>query len=265
MLAPMTLIATWNVNSIRTRLPQVLAWLKETNPDIVCLQELKCMDEQFPAMEIEELGYNIETVGQKTYNGVAILSKFPLEVEETVLPGDGIKEDEARYIQALVMHGDVPLRIASIYVPNGGDPQGERFPYKLHFFETLRKHAVALMEEADTPFILAADWNVAPAAIDVYDADKLDGTTCFHPEERKRFRGIVNLGLTDAFRLLHPDAQEYSWWDYRGGGWQANHGMRIDHLLLSPGAADQLQDAGIDKHVRGQEKASDHVPVWCKL
>lgn len=253
-------IATFNVNSVRARLPNLLVWLDEAKPDVVLLQELKCMDETFPAMEIEERGYNIAMQGQKTYNGVAILSKFPFDEVIKKLPGDDA-DVEARYIEAVLMAGKHVLRVASIYVPNGGEPEGPRFPYKLKFLERLKAHAETLLSYDET-LILGGDYNVAPFPMDVYDAKGLYGTTCFHPEEHARFRAILNVGLTDAFRTLHPDSHSFSWWDYRGGGYEHNKGMRIDHLLLSPQATNLLKTSGIDEKPRGAEKASDHAPVW---
>lgn len=256
-------VATWNVNSIRARLPNVLGWLKTARPDIVLLQELKCEEAQLPAMELEELGYNLAVFGQKTYNGVAILSKFPLSDITRGLPTLPDAED-ARYIEAVVETGKEVLRVASIYVPNGGEIGSDKFQYKLRFFEALRAHAQKLLTYGE-PLVLGADYNVAPADIDVYAPATLRGTTCFHPEEQRRFRALEHLGLTDVYRAAHPDRQEFSWWDYRGGGWDQNRGMRIDHLMLSAQAADKIMDCGIDAAPRGEEKASDHTPVWCKI
>lgn len=256
-------IATWNVNSIRTRLHQLLPWLKERAPDIVLLQELKTLNDGFPYMEIEELGYNVKAHGQKTYNGVAILSKFPLEDVKTTLPGEDT-DLEARYIEAVACLKDSAIRVASIYVPNGQSPDSEKFQYKMRFLERLRAHAETL-RSYDEVLVLGADYNVAPYPIDVYDPKSLDGTTCYHPEERKRLRSILHDGFYDAFRLLHPDRQEFSWWDYRSGGFENGKGMRIDHLLLSPQAADKLTECRIDSDIRGQERPSDHAPVVCSL
>lgn len=256
-------IVTFNINSIRARLPQFLEWAKESQPDIVLLQELKCMDDAFPRMEIEELGFNIALKGQKTYNGVAILSKYPLEDIITKLPGDD-SDEEARYIEAVASTPKGIVRVASIYVPNGQEPGSERFKFKLRFFERLHAHAQTLLAYEE-PLVLGADYNVAPAPIDVFDPVRLDGTTCYHPEERKRFHAIQHLGLIDTFRACHPTEQCFSWWDYRGGSWDNNQGMRIDHLLLSPLAADKLKSAGIDVSARGKDKASDHAPAWAVI
>lgn len=256
-------IATWNVNSIRTRLHQLLPWLRENGPDVALLQELKCTNDAFPYLEIEELGYNIKTHGQKTYNGVAILSKYPLEDVRTNLPGED-SDLEARYIEAVVCLKDSAVRVASIYVPNGQSPDSEKFAYKLRFLERLHTHTQTLraFEEA---LVLGGDYNVAPFACDVYDPASLEGTVCYHPQERQRLRTLLNSGLYDAFRLKHPEAHAYSWWDYRSGAFESGKGMRIDHLLLSPQAADCLEECAIEERLRGQERPSDHAPVVATL
>jgi exodeoxyribonuclease-3 len=281
-------IATFNVNSIRARLPQLLEWLKETAPDVVLLQELKCLEEAFPQMEIEELGYNTAISGQKTYNGVAILSKFPMEDVVKRLPGDD-SDEEARYIEAVInipSHarqggrasleprpiaeagaeaGDIKIiRVASIYVPNGQEVGSAKFNYKLRFFDRLFAHAKELWSYNE-PLILGGDYNVAPNPIDVFDATKLEGTVCYHPEERKRFHALLNHGFCEVWRANHPQEKAFSWWDYRGGSYERNLGMRIDHLLLSPEAADRVKATGIDSHIRGKDKASDHAPVWVEI
>jgi len=252
-------IATWNVNSIRTRMHQLLPWLRETAPDIVLLQELKCMNDVFPYMEIEELGYNVKAHGQKTYNGVAILSKFQLEDVVTTLPG-APEDMESRYIEALASVNGSVVRVASIYVPNGQSPESEKFAYKLRFLERLHAHTQELLK-LEEALVLGGDYNVAPYPEDVYDPKSLDGTTCYHPEERKRLRTLLYDRLYDAFRLKQPDAQTYSWWDYRSSGYESGKGMRIDHLLLSPQAADKLESCTIETTLRGQERPSDHAPV----
>lgn len=256
-------IATFNVNSVKARLANLLAWLDETKTDIVLLQELKCVDEAFPAMEIEERGYNIALHGQKTYNGVAILSKFPLADITRGLAGDE-SDEQARYIEAVASVPGGAVRVASAYVPNGQDVASDKFPYKLKFFERLRAHweqRLAYHEIA----VLGGDFNCAPSPIDVYDPRALDGTVCYHPAERERLRGLFNLGLYDAFRVLHPEKQQFSWWDYRGNGYERGHGLRIDHLLLSAHAVDQLTACVIDEIPRQQDKPSDHAPVICTL
>lgn len=257
----MTKIATWNVNSVKARMPNVLAWLDETRPDVVLLQETKCTDADFPRLEFESLGYRLATRGQKTYNGVAVLSRLPIVEEMRGLPGDP-ERGEARYIEVILEGG---LRVASIYVPMGQSPDSDRFPFKLEVLDAVRARARELLA-LEQPFVLGGDFNVAPEAIDLYDPVGWEGAVHFHPEERKRIRGMLHLGLTDAFRALHPDAKAcYTWWDYRAGMWHRDLGLRIDYLLLSPQAADRLQAAGIDKACREKEKCSDHAPVWCTL
>ena len=258
-------IATWNVNSIKARLPRVLEWLGEFQPDVALLQEIKCVDEDFPGLEIGDAGYNVATSGQKSYNGVAILSKRPIEVERRALPGDE-SDEQARYIEALI--GDV--RVASIYLPNGNptrDDDGkdsDKYRYKLKWMERLRAHAGELLAMEDA-FVLGGDYNICPTDGDVYDAAAFADDALCRQESRKRFRAIQHLGLTDAFRTFDGAPGRYSYWDYKAGAWQKDNGLLIDHLLLSPQAADRLKAAGIDRTPRGKEKASDHTPVWCEL
>lgn len=256
-------IATFNVNSVKARLPNVLAWLDAASPDIVLLQELKCETDAFPRMEFEDKGYNLAIHGQKTYNGVAILSKFPLEVETTRLPGEDADE-QARYIEAIVSLKGSAIRVASVYVPNGQEVGSDKFAYKLRFLERLRAHWRGVLEHHEIA-VLGGDFNVAPSPLDVHDPKALEGTVCYHPEERERLRALLYEGLYDAWRLKHPDARKFSWWDYRGGGYQRDHGLRIDHLLLSPHAVDRLADCRIDEAPRREEKPSDHAPVVCSL
>ena len=253
------IIGTWNVNSVKSRLEHLVNYLRKNSPDVLLLQELKCQTEAFPFMEIEDLGYNLAIHGQKTYNGVAILSKYPIEDTVKTLPGDDT-DQEARYIEA-VTRG---VRVASVYVPNGQEPNSDKFQYKLRFFERLQEHLRTLLTY-DEKMVIGGDYNVAPEPIDVFDPKSLDGTTCFHPEERKRFKNILNLGFTDAFRATNPHTQKFSWWDYRAGAWQYNKGMRIDHLLLSPEAADALQTSDIDSEPRTWDKPSDHTVVKCEI
>jgi len=252
-------IATFNVNSVKARLPNLLTWLDTAKTDIALLQELKCVDEAFPAMEIEERGYNIATHGQKTYNGVAILSKFPLEDVVRGLPGDATDE-QARYIEAVVSLPGSAMRVASAYVPNGQDVTSDKFPYKLKFLERLRTHWAERLTYHEVA-VLGGDFNVAPEPIDVYDAAALDGSVCYHPAERERLRALLHLGFYDAWRVMNPSTQQFSWWDYRGDGYGRGHGLRIDHLLLSAKAVDRLAGCIIDETPRQQEKPSDHAPV----
>ncbi len=257
-MTPIT-IATFNVNSVKARLTNLLAWLDASRTDIVLLQELKCVDEAFPAMEIEERGYNIATHGQKTYNGVAILSKFPLDDITHGLAGDP-SDEQARYIEAVASIPGGALRVASAYVPNGQDVTSDKFPYKLKFFERLRDHWAERLHYRELA-ILGGDFNCAPQPIDVYDPAALDGTVCYHPAERERLRALTHLGLYDAWRLANPTKQQFSWWDYRGNGYERGHGLRIDHLLLSAHAVDHLTGCIIDEAPRREEKPSDHAPV----
>lgn len=261
---PQTLtIATWNVNSVRSRLPNLLAWLGGNPVDILLLQELKCIKEQFPRMELEDLGYNLAIHGQKTFNGVAICSKYPLDDIVCELPGDE-SDSAARYIEAVVSLKGAALRVASVYVPNGQEVGSDKFAYKLSFLERLSALWVQHLRHHEIA-VLGGDFNVAPYPVDVYDPEKLDGSVCYHPEERQRLRALLHLGMVDAFRQLHPQMQKFSWWDYRGGSYPRGHGMRIDHLLLSPEAADCLVRASIDENPRGEEKPSDHAPVIATL
>ena len=253
-------IATWNVNSIKARLPRVLEWLAEAAPDVALLQEIKTVEDGFPALEIEDLGYNIAICGQKSYNGVAILSKRPLEDVITRLPGDD-DDEQARYIEAVV--GDV--RVASIYLPNGNPVDGPKFPYKLAWMDRLYDHAKHLLAHEETR-VLGGDYNIAPTDGDVYDPPAWADDALCRPEARARFRAILHLGYTEAYRALHGAAGAYSFWDYQKGRWPRDEGLRIDHLLLSPQAADRLRACDIDKTPRGHsEKPSDHTPVWCEL
>jgi exodeoxyribonuclease III len=256
-------IATWNVNSIKQRLDAALGWLAERNPDIVCLQETKCVDDGFPREPFEALGYNVAVHGQKAFNGVALFSKFPLDEVRNGLPGDD-EDDHARFIEAVVSTASGALRIASIYLPNGNPPDTDKYSYKIRWMRRLSAYArerLALQE----PLILAGDYNVIPAAADVRDPQAWLGDALFLPQTRDEFRALINLGLTDAVRTTSDASGLYTFWDYQAGAWQKNNGIRIDHMLLSPQAADRLSDVGIDRHVRSWEKPSDHVPVWVDL
>lgn len=254
---------TWNVNSIRPRLEHLLRWMKEHNPDVMLLQETKVVDNAFPFEQIEELGYNIAVHGQKTYNGVAILSKGPLEDVQRCLPGNE-GDEQARFIEALTTLDGVVYRVASVYVPNGQAPDSDKFQYKMNFMSLLHRHMQQQLQY-DEAYIVGGDYNVAPSDVDVYDPAKLDGTVCYHPLERDHIRTMLQGGMTDAFRALKPAQPGFSWWDYRAGAWQQDKGLRIDHLLLSPEAADSMVDADVARDVRGWEKASDHAPVWVML
>jgi exodeoxyribonuclease III len=256
-------IATWNVNSIKQRTENLAAWLKERQPDIVCLQETKCVDEGFPREPFEALGYNVAIHGQKAFNGVAILSKLPFDEVTPRLPGDP-EDDHARFMEAVVSTGGGALRVASIYLPNGNPPDTDKYAYKIKWMQRLLDYAHERLQ-LEEPLILAGDYNVIPAEVDVHDPKLWAGDALFLPATRARFRALVNLGLVDAIRATTDAGGLYSFWDYQAGAWQKNNGIRIDHLLLSPQAADRLVTAGIDKRVRSWEKPSDHVPVWIEL
>ena len=255
----MVKVATWNVNSVKARLPHLLDWLGSARPDVALLQELKCVEDNFPRLEIEALGYNAAVVGQKSYNGVALLSTAPIEDSVTRLPGDETDE-QARYVEATT-HG---LRVASVYLPNGNPVASDKYPYKLGWMARLRDHAKGLLE-SEQAVVLGGDYNVIPAAGDCYDPAAWSGDALFKPETRGAFREILNLGYTEAYRALHAEPHAYTFWDYQAGAWQNDHGVRIDHVLLSPQAADRLVDCTIDKEPRGKERASDHTPVICEL
>jgi exodeoxyribonuclease III len=252
-------IATFNVNSIAVRLPILIAWLEQAKPDIVCLQETKCPTADFPLLELKGLGYHVETVGQRGYNGVALLSRARAADVLRALPGDPA-DDQARYVEATI--GD--LRVGSLYLPNGNPIGTDKFTYKLAWMRRLKAHAETLLLR-EIPFVLAGDYNVAPTDDDVFDPSAVVEDAICQPESRAQFRALVNLGLTDAFRALHAEPHRYSFWDYQAGRWFRDEGLRIDHLLLSPQAADRLIAAGIDKGPRGKDKASDHTPVWCEI
>jgi exodeoxyribonuclease III len=256
-------IASWNINSVKVREELVLTWLKSAKPDVLCLQELKVTDENFPAHDIEALGYNCAVHGQKTYNGVAILSRHPLEDVRCGLPEN--KDDEqARYIEVVVAMPKGAVRVASIYLPNGNPAPGPKFDYKLAWMDRLHAHARRLLA-LEEPLVLAGDFNVIPEPEDVHNPQAWADDALFMPESRARFRELMFEGFTDAFRACHAEAGRYTFWDYQGGAWQKNHGIRIDHLLLSPQAADLLITADIDTAPRTWEKPSDHTPIWCEL
>jgi exodeoxyribonuclease-3 len=256
-------IATWNVNSIKQRLDHMVNWLNERQPDIVCLQETKCLDEAFPREPFEALGYNVAAHGQKAFNGVAILSKLRFDEVTQRLPGDDADE-QARFLEATISTASGALRVASIYLPNGNPPETEKYSYKLKWMDRLLGYARERLE-LEEPLILAGDYNVIPTAADVYNPAAWSNDALFLPTTRERFRALLNLGLTDAVRALTDTPGLYTFWDYQAGCWQKNWGIRIDHALLSPQAADRLLTASIDKHVRGLEKPSDHVPLVIDL
>ena len=256
-------IATWNVNSVNARLPTVLSWFEKAAPDVACLQEIKCVDEKFPREPFEDLGYNVAVHGQKSYNGVALLSKHPIEDLKTGLPGDP-SDEQARFIEGLICGDGEPIRVGGLYLPNGNPAPGPKYDYKLGWMKRLKKHAQKRLAQEEA-FVLAGDYNVIPQAEDVHDPDGWAKDALFLPETRAAFRELLYLGLTEAYRQIHPSAHAYTFWDYQRGAWEKDHGIRIDHLLLSPQAADRLKKADIDKETRAMEKPSDHVPVWIEL
>ncbi len=257
-------IATFNVNSVKQRVEPLKVWLKARAPDIVCLQEIKCVDEAFPRAEFEGLGYNVAVHGQKTYNGVAVLSKLPFDDVTPRLPGDD-GDDHARYLEAVVSTKGGVLRVASIYLPNGNPPSEDRkYKYKLAWMDRLAAHARELLA-LEEPVVLAGDYNVIPAADDAHDPALWKNDALFLPQTRAKYRQFETLGFVDAIRATSDSKELYTFWDYQAGAFQKNNGIRIDHLMLSPQAADRLTQAGIDKDMRAKEKPSDHVPVWIDL
>jgi exodeoxyribonuclease-3 len=252
-------IATWNVNSVRQRLDHLTAWLAEAKPDLVCLQELKCTEENFPRMEVEALGYNLEILGQKTFNGVAILSKFRIDEVIRGLPGDE-QDEQSRFIEVEISTPRGALKLASIYAPNGNPIGTDKFPYKLRFLDRLIRRAREHLAREEA-FVFAGDYNIIPMPEDAAHPELWSNDALFQPESRAKWRQLLGLGLTDALRASNDGAGLYTFWDYQAGAWQKNNGIRIDHLLLSPLVADRLIATTIDRHVRGWEKPSDHVPV----
>lgn len=255
-------LATWNVNSVNARLETVVRWFELAQPDVACLQEIKCVDEKFPAEAFEKLGYNVCVHGQKTYNGVAILSKSPLEDVRRGLPGDET-DDQARYLEAVVS-GPSPVRVASIYLPNGNPVASEKFAYKLDWMARLHRHAQDLLR-FEEPLALMGDYNVIPEPRDAENPDKWLDDALFQPRTREAFRALKWLGLTEAYLQADGAPGAYTFWDYQAGAWQRNHGIRIDHALLSPQAADRLKGCEIHRDVRAWDKPSDHVPLVIDL
>lgn len=257
-------IATFNINGVRARIETLTGWLSEARPDVVVLQEIKAQDEGFPREPIADLGYNIETHGQKGFNGVAILSKLPLEDVTRGLPGDETDE-QARYIEATVV-GRQAVRVAGLYLPNGNPQPGPKFDYKLAWMARLRAQAQRLLD-SEMPVLMLGDYNVIPEARDAARPEKWLDDALFQPESRASLRRILFDGWTEAVRLRDPDATRgpFTFWDYQAGAWQRDDGIRIDHVLLSPQAADLLIDLGVDRDERAKDKPSDHVPVWVDL
>jgi exodeoxyribonuclease III len=255
-------IATFNVNGIKARLPQLLAWLERSRPDVALLQEIKSVDEGFPREAIEDAGYGVVTHGQKGFNGVAILSRLPVEDVVRGLPGDDADE-QARWIEATVM-GARAVRVCGLYLPNGNPAPGPKFDYKLAWMDRLRARAADLLATED-PVVMGGDYNVIPQAEDATRPEAWREDALFRPDTRAAFRRILHQGWTEAFRTRVPGPGHYTFWDYQAGAWDRNDGIRIDHLLLSPQAADLLTDVGIDRDERGRDKPSDHVPAWVDL
>ncbi len=262
-------LATFNLNGIRARLPRLLEWLAREQPDVACLQELKCADESLPIADIEGAGYGAVWHGQKGFNGVAILAKGDSpELRRVGLPGDP-DDTHSRYIEAEVAFGGGSvaggLVVGSLYLPNGNPVGTEKFDYKLRWMERMGEHARELLA-AERPTVLAGDWNVVPEDRDVFSVRATQNDALLQPETRAAWRQIVNQGWTDALRAFHPNEERlYTFWDYTAGCWQRDAGFRIDHLLCSPEAADRLKAAGVDKWARAEEKASDHAPTWIEL
>lgn len=250
------LIATFNINGINARLAGLVEWLETARPDIACLQELKCPDEKFPHAEIEAAGYHALVHGQKSWNGVAILSKTKAVETRRGLPGDD-SDEQSRYLEAAIDG----ILVASLYLPNGNPIPGPKFDYKLAWFERLQAHAASLLE-SELPVVLAGDYNVCPTTEDAFSERAMADNALCQPESRAAFRTLVGQGWTDGLRAVHPTGKIYTFWDYTMGAWPRDLGLSIDRLLLSPVLADRLLDAGVDRSVRAKEKASDHAPTW---
>jgi exodeoxyribonuclease III len=255
-------IATFNINGVKARIGAVTDWLTESEPDVALLQEIKSIDENFPREHFEDMGYSVETHGQKGFNGVAILSKLPLEDVTRGLPGDD-GDEQARWIEATVT-GDKPVRVCGLYLPNGNPAPGPKYDYKLAWMTRLKDRAQALLN-AEEPAIMAGDYNVIPQDEDAARPEAWAKDALALPDTRRAFREILNLGFTEAFRARTQSPGHYSFWDYQAGAYDRNDGIRIDHHLLTPQAADLLNDCWIEAAVRGREKPSDHVPVWIDL
>jgi exodeoxyribonuclease-3 len=256
-------IATWNVNSIKQRVDHLRAWISERSPDIVCLQETKCVDEAFPREPFDALGYNVAVHGQKAFNGVAVLSKYRFDEVMPRLPGEE-GDDHARFIEVVLSTHAGAIRVASLYLPNGNPPGSDKYAYKIAWMERLIRYASDRLRYEE-PLVLAGDFNVIPTSSDARHPDRWVGDALFQPLTRTKFRALCNLGLVDAVRAGSDGPGPYTFWDYQAGAWQKNDGIRIDHLLLSPQGADRLLRAGVDQQLRGWEKPSDHVPVWIDL
>ena len=252
-------IATYNVNSVNARLENILAWLKEASPDVVCLQEIKCESPKFPFEALQDAGYTCVISGQKSYNGVAILSRLTMEVAQERLPGDA-DDTQARYLEVEISHASGAVRVACLYCPNGNPIGTEKFDYKLRWMDRLQTHVTTLLAYEE-PLVLAGDWNIIPRHSDCYDPSAWMGDALFQPESRAAWHRLLNLGLTDAYMAVDGTENAYTFWDYQAGAWPKDNGIRIDHFALSPQAADHVSSVKIWRSARGREKASDHVPV----
>ncbi|WP_417603334.1 exodeoxyribonuclease III [Primorskyibacter flagellatus] len=255
-------IATFNINGVKARMTALTDWLSDARPDVALLQEIKSVDEGFPREPLEDLGYQVETHGQKGFNGVAILSKLPLEDISRGLPGDD-DDEQARWIEATVI-GKTAVRLCGLYLPNGNPAPGPKYDYKLNWMKRLQTRAQALLD-AEMPALMAGDYNVIPQAEDAARPAAWEEDALFLPQTQDAFRRILNLGFTEAFRATTQGPGHYSFWDYQAGAWNKNNGIRIDHFLLTPGCADLMTGCWIEKDLRGREKPSDHVPVWIEL
>jgi exodeoxyribonuclease-3 len=256
-------IATFNINGVKARIDTLLAWLEESRPDVALLQEIKSVDETFPRDVIEDKGYSVETHGQKGFNGVAIVSRLPLEDVTRGLPGDD-EDVQARWIEATVMGEDTAVRLCNLYLPNGNPAPGPKYDYKLGWMARLQARARGLLAD-EMPALMAGDYNVIPQDEDAARPEAWRRDALALPETREAFRRVLNLGFTEAFRARRSGPGHYSFWDYQANSWDRNDGIRIDHFLLTPQAADLMQDCWIEAEIRGREKPSDHVPVWLEL
>ena len=255
-------IASFNINGIKARANALMSWLREAQPDVALLQEIKSVSENFPSDLFKDLGYNVAVNGQKSFNGVAILSKLPIEDIVTRLPGD-IEDDQARWLEVTIV-GNQAIRMCNLYLPNGNPTPGPKYDYKLSWMRRLHEKAKELID-SEIPAFMAGDYNIIPQAEDAANIGAWEQDALFLPESRTEFRRILNLGFTDAFRAKHNGSGHYSFWDYQAGAWDRDDGIRIDHFLLTPQCADLLKNCQIDKHIRSKEKPSDHVPIWIEI
>jgi len=255
-------IASFNINGIKARANALMTWLRDAQPDVALLQEIKSVSENFPSDLFKDLGYNVVVNGQKSFNGVAILSKLPIEDIVTRLPGDS-EDDQARWLEVTIV-GNQAIRMCNLYLPNGNPTPGPKYDYKLSWMRRLHEKAKELID-SEIPAFMAGDYNIIPQAEDAANIGAWEQDALFLPDSRTEFRRILNLGFTDAFRAKHNGSGHYSFWDYQAGAWDRDDGIRIDHFLLTPQCADLLKNCQIDKHIRSKEKPSDHVPIWIEL